>query len=433
MFGFANALLLVLFAAAVFDLVSAWRRQKALRPALHWLWDNDHLLFGSWAGARRLAAGPWLFAAGLALYEANVVFCNSMARENWPWVQGVLSPILDWAAFLCFGAKIALGTRYSWRSLSCAGALYFIARWVHFNSHNIWFIGVVVAVLAAKDVDLPKAMRGFFAAGLAALAVVLALHFAGIVAPDMVSERVGEYRSTFGYGHPNTFGGLVLGLTMAWVMLRAKHIGWMDAAIAAAAGVFLFVGPGSRTAALSALALAALLALSLVWPRPRAGRPPRLVPFACGALVPLLAAVSFLLPMPLVKVGSWNNEFAPAWLARLNNLLTNRLGMTWIAYRVFDIKIAGQMLPDWPPLDNSFVYALYLLGPVMALGIALLLMAALWGLARTHRRAELACLTAMLLYAFAESQSFHLTTNPTVLLLAGAVFALPPERWQNDG
>ena len=52
-----------------------------------------------------------------------MVFCNSMARQNWAWVQGVMSPVLEWLAFLCFGAKILFGTRYTWRELLCAGAL----------------------------------------------------------------------------------------------------------------------------------------------------------------------------------------------------------------------------------------------------------------------------------------------------------------------
>ncbi len=427
MFTFANALLLALFAAAAYDLWAARRHTGGLRPALALLWRSDHLLFGTWGEAGRLAAGPALFAAGLALYEANVVFCNSMARENWPWVQGVLSPVLDWAAFLCFGAKILFATRYNWRSLGWAGALYFIARWVHFNSHNIWFIGLAVALLAAKDVDLPRAMRAFFAAGAGAMALVLTLHFAGIIAPDLVSERVGQQRPTFGYGHPNTFGGLVLGLTLAWAMLRAKKLRWYDVILVAGAGMFLLFGPASRTAAVSALALAALLALSLIWPR-GSGKP-RLLPALCAALVPLTAAVSYLLPLGLVKIGPWNSDFGPAWLARIDDLLTNRLSLTWSAYRLLDLKIAGQVLQDWPPLDNSFAFALYQFGPVLTLLMALLLAAALWGTARTGRRAELCCLLAMLLYAFAECQSFHLTTNPAALLLAGAVYALPPEEW----
>ena len=426
MFEFANGLLLALFAAAVFDLAAAWRRTGSVQAAFGWLWHKEHPLFGDWLWPRRQALATPLFAAGLALYEANVVFCNSMARENWAWVQGTLSPILEWAAFLCFGAKILLCTRYSWRGLGLAGALYFIARWVHFNSHNIWFIGIVVAILAAKDVDLCRALRAFFAAGAAAMAVVLALHFAGIVAPDLVSERVGELRSTFGYGHPNTFGGLVVGLLLAWVMLRARHLRWLDVAASAAVGVFLWEGPACRTAALSTFFLTLLLALALTFPKAFRNRT---VPQLAALSVAVVGAVSYLLPLGLVKCGPWNSDFGPPWLARIDGALTNRLSMSWMAYRLHEIKIAGQTLPDWPALDNSFVFMLYQFGPVMAALIAALFAAALWGLFRNGKTVWGCCLLAMLVYSFAECQSFHLTTNPTALLLCGAVFAMPPDRW----
>ena len=56
--------------------------------------------------------------------------------------------------------------------------------------------------------------------------------------------------------------------------------------------------------------------------------------------------------------------------------------------------------------------------------------AALWGHAKQGRRVEVCCLFAMLAYAYMEVQPFHLTTNPTALLLCGAVFAQASARWQ---
>ena len=165
MFGFANFLLLALFAAAAVDLIGAWRRCGRPVPALRVLWREEHLLFGGWGAARRLQWGPRLFCLGLALYEFTVVFCNSMAREQWPWVQARLAPVLDVVMYLAFFGKILLGTRYSWRSLGLAGALYFIARWVYFNGQNIWFLGLAVVLLAAKDVPLRRSMRAFLASG----------------------------------------------------------------------------------------------------------------------------------------------------------------------------------------------------------------------------------------------------------------------------
>ena len=94
MFGFANFLLLALFAAAVFDLIFALARGGGLRGALHGLWNTPHLLFGQQPAEWRLQLGRILFAAGLAAYEISVVFCNSMARQNWAWVQGVMLSLI---------------------------------------------------------------------------------------------------------------------------------------------------------------------------------------------------------------------------------------------------------------------------------------------------------------------------------------------------
>lgn len=432
-FGFANGLLLTLFAAAVWDLGQAWLAQGPgpgrIRRTLGVLWRQDHYLFGGWGTSWRPKAGAVCFAVGMASYEVSVAFCNSMARDAWPWVQGVLSPVLDWVTFLCFGAKILFGTRYTWRSLGVAGALYFIARWVYFNCHNIWWIGIAVAVLAAKDLPLDKALRTFLVAGTAAILLVVGLNYAGMLppAPGLAAERnLYEIRGTYGYGHPNTFGGLVFGLGMAFAMLRARRPRWADPVIVAAVGVFLYKGPACRTAALCCFALAVLL----VWCRLRRDKAmPGLAAPLCAAVVPALAAVSFLLPLPMVKNGPWWSDFGPAWIARLDDLLTGRLALVWIAYRLLDVKIAGQVLPEWPALDNSFVFSLYQFGPVMALLLAAVIAAALWGFARRSGRVEVCCLLVMLLYAYMECQSFHLTTNPAALLLAGAVFAQAPRQW----
>ena len=433
MFGFANGLLLALFAAAAWDLVQAWSAQAPgtgrARRALRDLWCNDHYLFGNWGAAWRTRAGAVCFAAGLAAYEVSVAFCNSMARDAWPWVQGVLAPVLDWAAFLCFGAKILFGTRYTWRSLGVAGALYFIARWVYFNCHNIWWIGLVVAVMAAKDLPLEKSLKPFLITGVVALAMVAGLNFAGMLPPppDLAAERnVYEIRGTYGYGHPNTFGGLVFGLVLAFAMLRAKKPRFPDAAVVAAVGVFLYLGPACRTASICCWGLAALLVICRLM-RDRAL--PRAVPALFGAAVPVLAAVAFLLPMPMVKNGPEWSDFGPAWMDRLDYVLTGRLSQVWLAYRLLDVKIAGQVLPDWPALDNSFVFSLYQFGPVVTVLLLVGLGLALWGFAKRGGRVEACCLLAMLVYAYMECQSFHLTTNPAALLLAGAVFAQAPRHW----
>lgn len=426
LFGFANGLLLALFAAAAVDFGLAWRRCGGPVPAVRFLWHEEHLLFGGWGDAWRLRFGQYAFCLGLVLYEFTVVFCNSMAREQWPWLQAQLSPVLDTVMYLAFFAKILLGTRYNWRSLGVAGALYFIARWVYFNGQNIWFLGLAVVLLAAKDVPLRRAMKAFLGCGVPTLALVEVLHFAGLIAPGATSERDGSFRLMFGYGHPNTFGGIVFGLVLAWVLLRRAKLCWLEIAAVAAVGVFLQVGPASRSAALCTLLLAVLLAAAKLAKSRPVGK---LGASLFAALVPLEVGVSLILPLFVVKIGPWANDIGPAWLKRLDDLLTCRISLSWAAYRVYDIKIAGQMLVDWPVLDNIFVYLLYQFGPVMLALVVILLMAALYGHARCGCWQEVACLIAVLLYGYMETQVLHITSNPAALLLCGAIFALPHARW----
>ena len=282
MFGFANALLLALFAAAGVDLVLALRRK-----AVGQLFTVPHYLFGDWGGEARARWGQRAFLLALMLYEFTVVFCNSMARENWPFLQGQLAPVLDMIMYTLLCGKILLGTRYTWRELICAGVLYFVARWVYFNGQNIWFLGLVMVLLAAKAVPLRRSLQAFLGCGVPTLALVEVLHFAGIIAPDALSERSGSYRLMFGYGHPNTFGGIVFGLVLAWVLLRQAKITWAEIAAVAGVGLFLYKGPASRSPALCAFLLAVLLVCAK---SVGARKGCKLAAGLCAAMVPVVGA-----------------------------------------------------------------------------------------------------------------------------------------------
>ena len=106
MFGFANGLLAFLALAAVLDFLPVLRHRRAL---VAW-WGEERLLFTTRYASVRQKYGAWAFLLGVMVYEFIVVFNNSMARENWPWLQTRVSPVLDWVMYLCFGFKILLGT-----------------------------------------------------------------------------------------------------------------------------------------------------------------------------------------------------------------------------------------------------------------------------------------------------------------------------------
>ena len=120
---------------------------------------------------RRLGRGLARARRGGAVHGRAVLLRGQrcVLQQHWRarglglWVQGTLAPALDAAAFLCFAAKILLGTRYTWRSWAWPGALYFIARWVHFNAHNIWWIGLRVCGAGRQGRAAGKAAAMLFA------------------------------------------------------------------------------------------------------------------------------------------------------------------------------------------------------------------------------------------------------------------------------
>ena len=214
----------------------------------------------------------------------------------------------------------------------------------------------------------------------------------------------------------------MFGLLLAWVLLRRARLTWPELAGLAAVGVFLMVGPKSRSAALCTFLLVLLLALAKL--RTRRGLHPGSRPLAalCAATVPVLAAVSYILPLFVVKIGPWANDIGPGWLKKLDDLLTCRISLEWAAYRMYDIKIAGQMLMDWPAIDNIFVYFLYQFGPVLVVLAGILMAVTLYRLARHGRWQAAACLLVVLFYGYMETQVIHITSDPALLLLVPAVF-----------
>ena len=113
---------------------------------------------------------------------------------------------------------------------------------------------------------------------------------------------------------------------------------------------------------------------------------------------------------------------ADVFRLKVDDLLTCRISLAWAAYRMYDIKIAGQMLMDWPAIDNIFVYFLYQFGPVLVVLAGILMAVTLYRLARHGRWQAAACLLVVLFYGYMETQVIHITSNPALLLLVPAVF-----------
>ena len=167
------------------------------------------------------------------------------------------------------------------RELISAGVL-FLARWVYFNGQNIWFLGLVMVLLAAA-VPLRRSLQAFLGCGVPTLALVEVLHFAGIIAPDALSERSGSYRLMFGYSTQHLWRHRAWAV-LAWVLLRQAKITWAEIAAVAGVGLFLYKGPASRSPALCTFCWQCCWSAPNRWARAQ-GR--KLTARLCAAMVPV--------------------------------------------------------------------------------------------------------------------------------------------------
>ena len=222
MYLYANILLLALFAGGAFSLLPVFRKRQTLRD---WL-QQESFLFGAWQAAPRLKIGHIAFFLGLGCYEYIVAFCYSNAHLTWPVFISVVPDVLYNIIAVCFAVKILLGTKYNGKSLLFAGALYFIARWVFFNGQNIWWIWLCWALFAAKDVDIRQSMKPFLLVGIPCVLTAAALSCAKII--PITFDYIYRGCHPFCYGQHNTFGGILLGLALAWVILRSKRLRYSE-------------------------------------------------------------------------------------------------------------------------------------------------------------------------------------------------------------
>ena len=428
MFLFANLLLLALFAGGVCSLLPVLRR----RLTLHDWWEQEFFLFCSHFSAQRQKIGRCSFFLGLAIYEFIVTFCYSNAYLTWPSLNPALANILYAVIALCFSVKILLGTKYSGKSLLFAGLLYFIARWVFFNGQNIWWIWLCAALLAAKDVDICHSMKPFLLVGISCVLCTAVLSFAGIIpiTPDFSNRGC----HPFCYGQHNTFGGILLGLALAWVITRGKRLRYYDALGLGVLGSFVLFYIRSRSAGISILLLAVFVLISVLLFSRNCLRGCRIVSVLSAVTLPLTVFLSFWLSY---LFNYMDDPAFPqsilAFVGRLDSLFTGRLWLAFMAMQTYPVKIAGYLLTgDFPYIDNLYVFLFYSVGPIMFLLVCALATYALYRYARMGNWVALSCLLVLVAYGFMENQVLHLTSAPADLLLTGVIFALPYDRWNHD-
>ena len=126
---------------------------------------------------------------------------------------------------------------------------------------------VVTFMMAARDIDLKKAMKYVFYVCIVGFTLIVLLACAGVLG-DLIlvfdyGRGVGEEtRYVFGFGHPNTLFSSAFVLILMWIWIYGKKAGVLPYLVMVIFSVIITVLTRSRT---SALILAATIVLAIVF------------------------------------------------------------------------------------------------------------------------------------------------------------------------
>lgn len=418
MYQFANITILCLAAAGVWQLADAFRTGDFLRELRRRWQTEDYLCLPHSVSDSREKAGQLLFLAALWAHLTSIILSGSLLVQRLPWLRILLDSVLVPAALAALLIKLLI-SRYSWRQYLTLCVSMFVFRWVFFNAQDIWLFYAILFVTAVKDVPLRRAVRHWMACTLLLVGLIILLSLVGYLENTYWMDAYRE-RWYFGFTHPNTLGGFLMGILCGWVLLRAHNWRWIDFLPLLALEAFNDLGPYVRSMQVVLRIALVLLLLAKLLPVRRLCRP------GWVRLVLSLAPVwlmGFSLGMVL-----WYDHHPDELIEYINICLTGRIYLQSQGFQLYPIAIAGQVMKEWPNQDNCFIAALLRYGPVVSAMIWLAVCRTLWQLLRSEWIYTALICICMLLYAYFEIIYFHLPGNPSLLLLAGALYDQPPER-----
>ena len=364
--------------------------------------------------ARRQALAQRFFGAALALLLILSEVFSSNIQSTLPGFSHLARLALTGGAVLLLGAKVVLLTDYErrWQPVLAALVLVYTA-FASWHGDDVWFFLAALVGLAAKDIDLHRALRVYLVAAVAGLLFVQLLHFVTPLMPYNFYCRNWD----FGYGHYNGFGARLVGVFFAWAWLRHDRMRWFDWAGLAALFVFTYKVPGSRGAAGAMAALLLLFAVQRFLPRLFDNR----IWYALILALPIVLA-GFSLYAGYVYNPEWPYERMALLL--LSIFLSGRFEIWHNVFWGSELSWLGGLPTDGDEhsaIDNTFLAIPMNKGYLGAILVAVFFLLLLWRLAKHRHATEMLCLVAFTLYLFMENKPFLLSADP-FLLLAPCVF-----------
>lgn len=246
-----------------------------------------------------------------------------------------LYQLSDYTVPILLLVRIVFFQTYSRKQLAAVIALtavFAVSAWLA----KPWELLMVWLFLAAaRDQDADELVKaGYLTLLCATIFVVISFFLGRIEEVSGTRAQLSLTRHSWGYGHPNTLGAVVLQLAACRLYLHRNSLRMEDFILTAGAMAFVYAVPNSQSSAICLLMLLALALICLVWPRlPQKLRRPLLGCFLPAAVFCNLFTVFTSL---CYRPGGW--------LEPINELLSTRPSCANRIYSIYGVSLFGRRL-----------------------------------------------------------------------------------------
>ncbi len=152
-----------------------------------------------------------------------------------------------------------------------------IAGFCYVHSGKNDLLRLCTFLMAARDIDLRKAMKYCFYVCLVGFGLIALLSVVGVLGDislvmDYGRENPEEKRYVFGFGHPNTLFGSVYALLLMWLWLYGETSKWWQYILVVVSSGAVVLLSQSRTGLLIVLLTVIIAAIFKLWPGAREKR-----------------------------------------------------------------------------------------------------------------------------------------------------------------
>lgn len=353
------------------DFISGMMRgQGSLSQRWKTLWKQEHWLVCSWLEPLRNAISTPLFCALIVLWWAWDGVERLSETFLPPHALTVLTVARSLLVALIVLAKILACTRYSYRQLLPAAALFILFVKIYGVCGYAPIIRTVFLILCAKDTKLVQNLWTMFVSAAFSFVSTVGLSLAGFL-DVMASTDGGRVRYALGYGSYNALGIMTAQLLLIWLCLRYEKIRWWNLAIPGAVVAFIILVPNSRGSAMLCIIVLLVALAAKAFPQLAQNKA---TPWLAGAIALIPPAFSYFI------VWLYNRFQQQDWMKLIDRLFSGRVGFAWVQQYGFRANLFGEKFGTMQEsllyrVDNAYVYYRFLCGPIM---LALLIIGTAW-------------------------------------------------------